>query len=356
MLLEELKEFILFFWEYLINRVHNFGANFEKIKDLIVALLIVKRGKYSTSFLNTSFLLLVATAIIGGPVIVDNNPFISSFAQSFSDKEQAVVSYNPYQSSLGTIVSAKPRDKVINYTVRSGDVLGSISKKFNISIDSIKWINNLKTKIIKPNQVLKIPPITGVVHTVKSGESIYTIAKKFKTDPQKIVNFPFNDFVDIDTFSLRAGQILYVPDGVIEEAKPKLKRPRYLATIKAGVKGTSNFIWPTSGRITQRPIWYHMAVDIANRSAPNIIASDTGTVVYSGCLRYGYGCHIVVDHGNGYRTLYGHLSRLSVSSGQSVSQGQVIGRMGSTGRSTGTHLHFEIRSGGKLLNPLSFLK
>jgi murein DD-endopeptidase MepM/ murein hydrolase activator NlpD len=99
-----------------------------------------------------------------------------------------------------------------------------------------------------------------------------------------------------------------------------------------------------------------MALDIANPSLPAVIAADTGTVVFSGCIAYGYGCHVIIDHGNGYQSLYGHMSVLSVSPGQAVSQGQQIGKMGSTGRSTGPHLHFEIRSGGTLLNPLNFLR
>ena len=99
-----------------------------------------------------------------------------------------------------------------------------------------------------------------------------------------------------------------------------------------------------------------MALDIANRAAPPVIAADTGTVTYTGCIAYGYGCHIIIDHANGYQTLYGHLSAIEVNAGQAVTKGQRIGAMGSTGRSTGTHLHFEIRSGGTLLNPLSFLQ
>jgi murein DD-endopeptidase MepM/ murein hydrolase activator NlpD len=257
--------------------------------------------------------------------------------------------------SLTTVVSAKPRDKIENYVVRNGDTLELIAKRFDVSVDTIKWANNLKTDTIKPGQVLKIPPVTGVVHKVVSGESVYSIAKKYKVDAQNIVNFPFNDFADLDTFALIPGQILYVPDGVIEEQKP-LTSPRFIAKIQAGIKGTSNFIWPTSGIITQYPIWYHMALDIANPGSPPILAADSGTVTFTGCVRYGYGCHIIIDHGNGYQTLYAHLSSISVSPGQAVSQGQIVGVMGSTGRSTGTHLHFEIRSGGQILNPLNFLK
>ena len=354
--MQDLKEFLIFLKDYSKSRFMNFGRRFEHLKDIIVALLVIKRGKYSSYFLNSSFFLLVAAAIIGGPTIAENNPFVSSLQQEGNATGAGVISYNPYENSLATIISAKPRDEIVEYEVLGGDTLASIAKKFNISVDTIKWANNLKTETIKPGDILKIPPVTGVVHKVASGENVYTIAKKYSTDAQKIVNFPFNDFADLDTFALTAGQVLYVPEGVIEEEKPKYIAQRTVTQIQAGVKGTSNFIWPTSGGISQYPVWYHMALDIENRSAPSILAADTGTVTYAGCLSWGYGCYISVDHANGYQTLYAHMSSLGVSVGQAVTQGQSIGRMGSTGRSTGTHLHFEIRSGGILLNPLNFLK
>lgn len=353
--MQDLREFGSFLFSYFRSRLLAFGVSFEKIKDLMVAFLIVKRGKYSSSFLNTSFFLLIVATVIAGPIIAENNPFISSFESGSKNYQAAVVAYNPYESFLSTVISAKPRDKIEDYPVKSGDTLASIAKKFDISVDTIKWANNLKTDMIKPGQIVKIPPVTGVVHKVVSGENIYTIAKKYSTEAQKIVNFPFNDFADLETFALTAGQILYVPDGMIEEEKPKIG-PKFLAQIQAGVKGSSNFIWPTSGIITQNPVWYHMGLDIANPSMPAVLASDTGTVIYADCLNWGYGCHIIIDHGNGYQTLYGHLSGINVSAGQAVSQGQRIGVMGSSGRSSGTHLHFEIRSGGGLLNPLNFLK
>ena len=353
--MQDLKLFLVFLKDYFKSRFFNFGHGFEKIKDLIVAFLITKRGKYSQSFLNTSFFLLVASALIGGPIIAENSPFNSGIEIDGSRYQAEEVSYNPYEGSLRTVISVKPRDSIVNYSVVGDDTLASIAKKFNISVDTIKWTNNLKTDTIKPGQSLKIPPVTGVVHKVVSGETIYTIAKKYSTDAQKIVNFPFNDFTDLDSFGLTAGQTLYVPDGVIEEEQPRVSQ-RFLAQIQAGVRGSSNFIWPTSGMITQYPVWYHMALDIANSSGPAVIAADSGTVIFVGCVRYGYGCHVIIDHNNGYQTLYGHLSSYSVEAGDSVSQGNQIGVMGSTGMSTGTHLHFEVRSGGTLLNPLNFLK
>jgi len=347
--MQDLREFLEFSKNYFVSKAVSFGKNFEAGKDIIVAFLTIKRGRYSSSFLNTSFFLIVLTALIAGPTIAENSPFFNGVNESSS--QASLVSYNPYEGSLGTTVSVKPQ--IVDYQVLGGDTLASIAKKFNISVESIKWSNDLKNDLIKPGQMLKIPPENGIVYKVVSGDTVYSIAKKYNVNAQNIVNFPMNDFADMDTFALSIGQYLFVPGG---EILPERVSPRFVATIQAGVRGTSNFIWPTSGSITQYPVWYHMALDIANPGGPAVLAADSGTVTYAGCLNWGYGCHIIIDHGNGYQTLYGHLSRYYVEAGDSVNQGSQIGVMGSTGMSTGTHLHFEIRSGGQLLNPLNFLK
>ena len=352
-------EFLRFFYRYVKSRMVFFGINIEKIKYIFVSLLIVKRGKYSQSFLNTSFFLLVFTVLLGGSVIAENNPLIASYFTSQDTKEVSVLESNIEDMPFDTTISQKPRDTVISYSVEDQDTLDSISKKFDVSIDTIKWANVLKKDIIKKGQVLKIPPVTGVVHKVESGDTIYSIAKKYKTEAQNILNFPFNDFADLDTFALNVGQNVVVPNGIIEEEKP-IYRPSTVSQVFAGAHRTGNFIWPKSGSISQNPIWYHMALDIANHSGPEVIAADGGTVVYAGCVRYGYGCHVIVDHNNGYKTLYAHLSDIYVGTDggrNTVSQSQLIGKMGSTGKSTGTHLHFEVRTtAGQLLNPLDFLK
>jgi murein DD-endopeptidase MepM/ murein hydrolase activator NlpD len=120
--------------------------------------------------------------------------------------------------------------------------------------------------------------------------------------------------------------------------------------------GTGQLLWPTSGLITQYPVWYHMAFDIASPAAPGVMAADGGAVISVEYLRYGYGQHIIVDHGGGLTTLYAHLSEIYVKPGDRVARGQVIGRMGSTGRSTGTHLHFETRRNGTPVSPAGFFK
>lgn len=350
--IQEVSEFVIFFANYVKQRIVDFGHNFEKTKDIVVALLIVKRGKYSQSLLNTGFFLLVSIALIGGPAIAENNLQVANYITEQYNSPSSIVSINSFDNPFETRFSQKPRDTVVDYKVEGGDTLSGISKKFDVSVDTIKWSNNLTSETIKPGQNLKIPPITGIVHKVLSGENVYSIAKKYKTDAQKIVNFPFNDFADMDTFALTAGQVLYVPDGFMED----VYNPTQYAQIAAGKPGSGNFIWPTSGQITQYAVWYHMALDIASNSVPSILASDAGTVVFSGCINWGYGCHVIVDHNNGYQTLYGHMSALGVNVGQVVGKGGYLGKMGSTGRSTGPHLHFEIRQGGRLLNPLNFLK
>ncbi|MFA5750319.1 MAG: M23 family metallopeptidase [Candidatus Shapirobacteria bacterium] len=117
-------------------------------------------------------------------------------------------------------------------------------------------------------------------------------------------------------------------------------------------------MWPTSGGISQRHSWYHQAVDISNRSNPAIVAAQSGTVTTAGWNGGGYGNYVVIDHGNGYKTLYAHMlnNSIVVKAGQKVTQGQKLGVMGSTGRSTGTHLHFEVIGPNGKLNPLSVLK
>jgi murein DD-endopeptidase MepM/ murein hydrolase activator NlpD len=352
----EWKQFVVFIKSYFGKKLKVALTKFEYYKSLIVALLISKRGKYQSSFLNTSFFLLVASIYIIGPIIAENNPLIGRNFAKQTDANNTVISVYSLNSSnsFNTQISQKPRDAIVNYTVVSGDTLASIAQKFDVSVDTIKWANDLKTDTITTNDKLEIPPISGIVHKVGSGDTVYSIAERYNTSSQNIVNFPFNEFADLDTFALVPGQTLFVPDGTPPSAKPviPMAKPQFMA----GQAGSGTFLWPTTGYISQYPVWYHMALDIANPSSPPVIAADSGTVSYAGCLDWGYGCHVIVDHNNGFQTLYGHLSSIGVSVGQGVGKGGNLGTMGSTGRSTGTHLHFEIRQNGALLDPQGYLQ
>jgi len=353
---QEWRQFRQFVSVYSKNKLNAAVARFEYIKSLIVAILITKRGKYQSSFLNTSFFLLVAGIYLVGPIIAENNPLLNQNFVSESAQDNMVVSAYSFRTanSFSTKISQKPRDNLVKYTVKSGDTLASIAQKFDVSVETIKWANDLKSDTITTGDNLDVPPVSGIVHKVASGDTVYSIAEKYNTSSQNIVNFPFNEFADLDTFALIPGQILFVPDGTPPSAKPVV--PQIKPQFMAGQAGSGSFIWPTTGYISQYPVWYHMALDIANPGSPPVIAADSGTVSYAGCLGWGYGCHIIVDHNNGFQTLYAHLSSIGVSVGQGVGKGGTIGTMGSTGMSTGIHLHFEIRQNGALLDPQPYLQ
>jgi murein DD-endopeptidase MepM/ murein hydrolase activator NlpD len=333
---------------YIQKRLRRFGSRFEANKSVLVDILMARRGTYQRPFLHFSLGLLFVVGAMSAPILArtsDNN------VSNFTPPSAVSSSLNLSQYGIQTQVSEKPRDQVVTYAVAKGDTLSTIAEKFGVSVDTIKWANDIRRDTLTIGQEVKIPPVTGVVHKVREGETVFSISKKYKTDAQKIVNFPFNDFADLDTFSLVSGQTLVVPDGVIAEAPPVRQAA---PSVIAG--GTGQFIWPTNGVISQYPVWYHMALDIANPSAPGIAAADNGTVIQVEYLRYGYGQHVIMGHGNGVTSLYGHMSEIYVKVGDDLKRGQILGRMGSTGRSTGTHLHFEIRRNGITQNPLNFLK
>lgn len=316
---------------------------------------MARRGGYQRPFLHFSVSVLVVTAILAAPILANVYPgSVTGALADFTPPSAVVTSLNLSDYGIQTQVSEKPRDQTITYAVQKGDTLSTIAQKFNVSVDTIKWANDIKGDSLSIGDPLKIPPVTGLVVKVGEGDTIYSLAKKYKTDAQKIVNFPFNDFSDLDTFALNVGQSLIVPDGVMPEAV-RITAPAFsVSALAAG--GSGQFSWPTVGVITQYPIWYHMAFDIANPSQPPITAAGDGTVILVEYLTYGYGRHVIIDHGSGLSTLYGHMIEIYVKNGDHVSRGQVIGKMGSTGRSTGTHLHFEVRRNGTPVNPASFLK
>jgi murein DD-endopeptidase MepM/ murein hydrolase activator NlpD len=271
----------------------------------------------------------------------------------------AVLSASDSDSTTNTQFSEKLRDKIFIYTVQEGDTVSSISQKFDVSQDTIRWQNKLTTKAsIKVGQTLEILPVTGVSHKVVKGDTVYSIAKYYDISPQSVVDFPYNTFVNDETFELAIGQTITVPDGV-KPAEKVYWSPVAIKQItpNAGsVVASGSFVWPAGGTITQRYVWYHQGMDIANHAAPDVLAADAGVVTVPPFMYGGYGNYVIIDHGNGYRTLYGHMQRIYVVSGQTVARGNAIGKMGSTGRSTGTHCHFEVTRNGVKLNPLEVLK
>lgn len=351
----DLKDFLWAFYFYLRQRLYWFFTHFEEAKDWLVGGLCQKRGRYARPFEHLGLASLVILGILLAPLIVS-----SDFGEQSKGEVLVLGAADFNELETTTEISDKPRAEILDYQVQTGDTVSQIGEKFGISIDTIRWANDLTSvKAIKPGQILKILPVSGIAHKVKRGETVWSIAKKYEAETQGIVDWPFNTFVNDEEFSLAVGQVLIVPDGVMPKQTP-WSPTTYLAqkTPDAGsVTAAGVFVWPASGAISQGYRWYHKAVDIANKNSAPILAADSGRVLISGWPDgQGYGNRALIDHANGFQTLYAHLSKIYVTVGQTVNRGDTIGMMGCTGRCTGTHLHFEIHQGGALVNPLDYLR
>jgi hypothetical protein len=284
-------------------------------------------------------------------------------------------------AEMHTILPARPRFDVVSYTVEQGDTIFGIAEKFNLKPSTLLWGNYMTLQdnphFLKPGMELNILPQDGTYYQWTAADGLNGVAKYFKVTPEEIINWPGNrlDAATLGDFSkpnIPPGTMLFVPGGTrefITWSAPRITRsdpavarvlgPGYCGTIGDGAVGTGTFIWPApqhhiSG-YNYSPETNHAAIDIGGYVGEAIFASDNGVVVYSGWNDHGYGYMVVIDHG-GWQTLYAHLSAINAICGQSVYQGDVIGALGSTGNSSGPHLHFEMRSDeyGKV-DPRQFL-
>lgn len=255
-----------------------------------------------------------------------------------------------------TEIPDRPRLDVITYTVQLGDTVYDLAQRFQITPETIMWANGRledNPDLLRLGQPLTILPITGVYHKVAKGDTIASLAKKYKVPASTIVSYAWNQLTDVNQ-PLAIGRMMIVPGG----EKPYVAKSVAAYSVKAPAgarKGTGALAWPTTGKLTQKYWSRHPGIDIAARKGTVVRAADSGFVVAAGWSPVGYGYHIVVDHGNGIQTLYAHLSRFAVRAGDTVSRGQLIGYVGSTGNSTGPHLHFEVRVRGAHRNPLGML-
>lgn len=256
------------------------------------------------------------------------------------------------------------RKTIEEYLVQENDVLGLIAERYGLNLSTLLWANNLTYRsTIRPGQKLVIPPTDGVIYTVKKGDTVSALAKKYGTTSERVLSF--NDLSDSDT--LQIGSTLILP-----EATPPTSAPvRYIApasSIFSGTRGgtapaaaTGSWLWPTDGcYITVYFNQYyrfglHKGLDIDGDYTSNVYATRGGSVTRAGWYD-GYGYCVDVNHGDGYTTRYGHFSKLFVSVNDEVGAGDVLGKVGTTGISTGTHLHFEVIENGTKLNPLNFIR
>ncbi len=303
----------------------------------------------------------------------DETSYLYTPADPLSHTPRGMAAIKPIlvPSAGGVVdVSGTPstgRKEITTYVVQSGDVLGKIATDFGISIETLLWANNLTLRsYIRPGDTLRILPVSGITYTVKKGDTLSKISKTYGADQKQII--AFNGLNEAGT-NLVIGKELIIPGGQrIAAAAPvrstQVSTPArtVAAPPSSEAPSGSGYVWPTSVRriTTYFGAYYrfgvHTGLDIAGPKGTPLYASRAGTVTYSQCTKGGYGCHIMIDHGDGVVTLYGHASALHVSVGDYVSQGQTIADMGSTGLSTGPHVHFEVRVNGKQVNPLKYVR
>lgn len=267
---------------------------------------------------------------------------------------------------LKTNIPERPRYDLIQHTVARGDSVFAIAKAFNVTPETLLWANydslNDDPHALRPGQVLNVPPVNGVFYQWEEGDTLQSVADEFKSNMDDILNWPGNKF-DLTNPQVQPGDWVMVPDGRREF------RQWIIPTIASGRSGTAQargsacpggavgsgaFVWPADNNyLSGNDYWSgHLGIDIAAGEGAAVYAADSGVVTMSaGGWNYGYGNVIQINHGNGYATLYAHLSQRNVSVCQSVSRGQVIGLAGNTGNSFGAHLHFEVRQGGGFVNP-----
>jgi murein DD-endopeptidase MepM/ murein hydrolase activator NlpD len=264
------------------------------------------------------------------------------------------------------IPADKPRYKTVEYRVSRGDSIFAIAEAFKLEPETILWANydvlQDDPHSLKPGQVLKIPPANGIYYQWKENDTLDSVAKEFKTNVDDILNFPGNN-IDLTNPKVDSGTWVMIPGGKRDFVQWLVPT---VATGKSGTSSTSqsacpggavgsgSFVWPADNHfLSGNDYWSgHLGIDIAAGEGAPVYAADSGVVTMAqGGYNYGYGNVIQIDHGNGYSTVYAHLSVIGVGVCTSVSAGQWIGSAGNTGNSEGAHLHFEVRQNGGFINP-----
>ncbi len=273
-----------------------------------------------------------------------------------------------------TLIATRGREAVITYTVAPGDTLVGIAARFNLKPETVLWSNYAALKDdahrLRAGQALIILPLDGIYHYVTEGSTLEQIARFYQVAPEAIAAWPGNALATAAA-PVRPNSYLLIPGGVRQSqawALPSLPR-----TSKAsgravsnfgqcpggytGILGTGVFVWPTLARTVSGSDYalIHQGMDLSADAGDPVAAVDNGVVMYAGWNEFGYGNLVVIDHGNGWESVYGNLSQWSVQCGQSVSQGELVGTAGSSGTAPGPQLHFELRFDGVPVNPRTVL-
>lgn len=299
----------------------------------------------------------VPLTVVSPPTSIDAKPNIQDTTQL---TRAAIEAQQDGSSQTQAAVEGGDTNEKIpifwEYEVQSGDTLTAIADRFGIGVDYIKW-NNVdveSTNAIYPGLILQIPSVEGIVHSVLVDQTVTEIADKYEADWRDIVEFRANGLAG-DPNNITAGSLILVPGG--KKVVPVAPPPTRPGSDLVAPASDGTWTWPASGMLSSPYGPAHpLGIDVAASVGTAVYAASAGQITFVGgnpCCSYGY--HIIIDHGNGYETLYAHLSGFNYESGAFVNSGDVIGYIGMTGRTTGPHVHFELRRNGVYQDPLNFL-
>lgn len=295
---------------------------------------------------------------------------------------QQIYSYGiPRLADLHTTMPTRPREEVTKYIVQKGDTIFGIAEKFGLKPETILWGNQYvlgdNPHNLVPDQELNILPTNGTYYEWQAGDGLNGVSQFFGVTPEEIISYSGNnlnpdEIGDFARPNIEPGTWLIIPGGtrefvswsqpVIPRDNPSVAKvlgPGACGTIADGAVGIGAFIWPANNQFLSgfdySPSTNHSGIDIDGDLGDAVYAADNGVVVYAGWNNWGYGNVVIINHGNDWQTLYAHLSTYNVACGQSVWQGTVIGGFGSTGKSSGPHLHYEMMYSGTKVNPWDYL-
>jgi murein DD-endopeptidase MepM/ murein hydrolase activator NlpD len=383
------------------DTIESVAAKFKVLPETVMG----SNGIYDPSEALAPGRALMVPPVDGMYYVVAPGDTLHSVAHKFQVNPDVIASYAANKvGPNGELTEGAPlvipggmvpeRETVITYTVKQGDILKSIAARFGIDVPTMLHSNDIPDPDnLQPGMQLRVLPVQGMEYKVKKGDTIMSIADRYDTSPQMILDYAPNQLTTDSV--LQIDQVIMLPGGSPPEVvvaarvaprdqpsargvqpppepkakpqpqpqpkpQPKPPAPAPAKSSNAPQVGTGRMVWPVNGTITQYFTRYHNGLDIAIRAGTPIHAADSGRVVWSGWRTDGLGYCVIIDHLNGLTTVYGHMIRQPpVYVGQYVKRGGVIGYVGSTGRSTGPHVHFMVKRGSSAShdyrNPLSYL-
>jgi len=348
-----------------------------------IALLIFVSGvlwAIPRFYQNYSINMMTGDSALAAAVVTPTAPPMIPAMPAYQSTDQNMVGVTR-STILHTTLPSQPRVEVSKYKVKAGDTLFGVAEKFGLKPETILWGNQVllgdNPHNIRPDQELNILPVDGAYYRWQAGDGLNGVASFFGVNPETIVNYPGNqlDPQNIGDYSqpnIEAGTWLIIPGGkraFVTWSAPDIPRdnpgvakvlgPGACESIPQGAIGAGAFIWPTNNHFLSgydyTPETNHFGIDIDGDTGDPIYASDSGVVVYSGWNNWGYGNVVVINHGNGWQTLYAHNDSIYVGCGQSIIQGSIIATVGETGNASGSHLHYEMMYNGAKVNPWNYL-